>query len=159
MIRGTITVCCLVSREWNRIFTPVLYENIVLPSSKGSEYITYQSLLLRTFRHTQPSRKALVKAMTIAPAEDVSTANFLSICFSMPNLRKVTLEIQELDPATLHPDFAEHLHSLSRRCTIQMGRNPTAIKWNSLPSCINFIRRSKSLSSGFRVASSDGDGK
>ena len=90
VVQSTLAACCLVSREWNRISTPVLFGDIFLGVKNP---LLAQSLLHRTFRHTQPAHKALVKTMTIAPAEDGSTANLLSICFSMPNLRKIILHL------------------------------------------------------------------
>ena len=107
-----------------------------------------RSLLHRTFRQTQPTHKALVKTMTITPAEDGSTANSLSICFSFPNLHKLIIDLPEVNPATLHSSFAQNLRSLSRCCAIQMRGDSMGVidtRWQSLPIWINFIRRSRSI--------------
>ena len=70
----------------------------------------------------------------------------------MPNLRKLVLEFEEpniFHPAALHANFAQHLRSLSKHCTIQMQRgfefddDSISIGFDALPSCISFIRRSK----------------
>ena len=154
VIQSTLAACCLVSHEWNRIFTPILYEDIFL---RGKKLLVTQSLLLCTFRKTQPTRKALVKTMTIAPAEDGSTANLLSICFSLPNLRKLILDFEEFDLSTLNPNFVQQLRSLSTRCTIQMGEDGHNVEiggWESLPSYIDFTRRTKSTSHMFWTSSS-----
>ena len=154
--QSTLAACCLVSREWNRIFTPVLYEEIFLGEKKP---LLTQSLLHRTFRQTQPAHKALVKTMTIAPAEDGSTANLLSICFKMPNLQKLILESKKFDPSTLHPNFVQHIRSLSKCCIIEMGEDGDYVDvggWESLPRYIGFTRRSKSTLLRFSTSYSDG---
>ena len=147
--QSTLAACCLVSREWNRIFTPFLYEDIFLA---GKDPILTQSLLHRTLRHTQSAHKALVNTMRIAPAQDGSTANLLSICFRMPNLRKLILDFERFNLSTLNPNFAQQLRSLSRPCTIQVGEDGHHVHtggWGSLSSYINFTRRSKSASDIF----------
>ena len=149
VIQNTLAACCLVSREWNKIFTPVLYGDIFLGKKKP---LLTRSLLHRTFRQTQPAHKALVKTMTIAPAEDGSTANLLSICFSLPNLRKLILDFEIFDLSTLNPNFVQQLQSLPTSCTIQMGEDRRYVHighWGSLPSYIHFARRSKLAFHGF----------
>ena len=149
VIQRTLAACCLVSHEWNRTFTPILYGDIFLA---GNKPLLTQSLLHRTFRQIQPTHKALVKTMRIAPAEDGSTANLLSICFSLPNLRKLILHFKVFDLSTLNPNFAQQLRSLSTPCTIQMGEDVHYMSvggWESLPSYINFTRRSKLASPRF----------
>ena len=139
----TMVACCLVCHEWNRIFTPILYTDIHLGGKKS---LLTRSLLHRTFRYTQPSRTSLVKTMSIEPAEDGSTADSLSICFSLPNLQKLTLEFWNIDLALLHPNFAQSLRSLSRCCTIEMGRSYSAkitTQWQSLTRWVSFIRCSR----------------
>ena len=148
----TITACCLVAREWNIIFTPVLYEDIFLGTNNPG---LTQLLLHRTFRRIQPAHKALVRTMTITPAGDGSTANLLSICFSMRNLRRLILDFKRFNLSTLHPNFAQQLRSLSKYCTILM--EDVEVDWESLPSYINFTRRSKSISDIFWVDSSHGE--
>ena len=159
VIQSTLAACCLVSHEWNRIFTPMLYENIILGGKKS---LLTRSLLQRTFRHTQPTYKALVRTMTIELAEDGSTANSLSICFSLPNLHKLIIDLKRADPATLHSNFAQNLQSLSRCCAIQMRRdlgsdNDIRTQWQSLPIWINFIRRSRSIPCSLLAYSSGGE--
>ena len=151
VIKSTLAACCLVSHEWNRIFTPMLYENIILGGKKS---LLTRSLLQRTFRHTQPTYKALVRTMTIELAEDGSTANSLSICFSFSNLHKLIIDFREVDPATLHSNFAQNLQSLSRCCAVQMRGDfsidgEIVTQWQSLPIWINFIRRSRLILCGF----------
>ena len=156
VIRSTLVACCLVSREWNRIFTPVLYENILLGRKKS---LLTRSLLHRTFRHIKPTHKALVRTMTIELAEDGSTANSLSICFSLPNLHKLIIDIPELDPPSLHSNFAQNLQSLSRCCAVQMRgdiQNKIVTRWQSLSIWINFIRRSRSIPCHLFTLSSGG---
>ena len=159
IIQRTLAACCLVSREWNRIFTPILYGDIFLGKKKS---LVTRSLLYRTFRQTQPARKPLVKTMTIALAEDGSTANLLSICFSMPNLRKLILDFENFDLSTLHPDFVQQLRSLSKCCTIQVVKcngNVIVNQWKLLSGYVDFTRRSKSTSRGFRVLDMKSIGK
>ena len=154
VIQRTLAACCLVSHEWNRIFTPILYGDIFLT---GKKPLLTRSLLHRTFRQTQPAHKALVKTMRIAPAEDGSIANLLSICFMMPNLRKLILDFKKFDLSTLHPNVVQQLRSLSRPCTIQMGEDGHDVNiggWESLPRYIGFTRRSKSTSWRFHGNSS-----
>ena len=86
VVQSTLAACCLVSREWNRTFTPILYKDIVLGGNKS---LLTRSLLRRTFQHTRPTNAILVKTMTIEPADDGSTTNLLSICFRFPNLQKL----------------------------------------------------------------------
>ena len=153
--QSTLAACCLVSQEWNRICTPVLYSDIFL--GKKNSLLT-RSLLYRTLQHTRLDRKALVRTMTIEPAEDGSTSNLLSICFAIPNLRNLILKFTMFDLSALHPEFAQQLRSLSRCCTVQMVDSPTGnvkISWESLPVGINFIRRSKSTSCVFSKPLSD----
>ena len=158
MKQSTLAACCLVSHEWNRIFTPMLCENIILGGKKS---LLTRSLLHRTFQHTKPTHKALVKTMTIELVKDGSTATSLSICFSLPHLHKLLIDFQRVDPATLHPNFAQNLKSLSRCCSIQMRGDFSPEKnirtqWKSLPIWINFIRRSRLIPCGFVVNISGG---
>lgn len=151
VVQSTLAACCIVSREWNRTFTPILYKDIVLGGSKS---LLARSLLRRTFQHTRPTNATLVKTMTIEPAHDGSTANLLSIClcFNFPNLQKLMLNFRNTDPAAIHPNFAQILRSLSRRCTIQMGNTYSDLaftKWKSLPLWINFIQRSRFIPCSF----------
>ena len=155
VIQSTLAACCLVSREWNRIFTPILYGDIFLA---GKKPLLTRSLLHRTLCQTQPAHKALVKTMTIVPAEDGSTANLLSICFSLPNLRKLILDLERFDLSTLNPNFVLQLRSLSKACTIQMGEdgdNVNVSHWGSLPRYIDFTRRSKLTSPRFSAGTLD----
>ena len=156
IIQSTLVACCLVSHEWNRIFTPVLYGDIFLG---GGNSLLTRSLLHRTFRHTRPAHKALVRTITIAPAEDGSTANLLSICFSLPNLCKLILDFKEFNLSTLHPSVVQQLQSLSEYCTIQMLEDDGGdvdVSWGLLPSYVNFTRRSKSTSHMFWMYSLGG---
>ena len=156
VIQSTLAACCLVSCEWNRIFTPILYRDIFLG---GKKPVLTQSLLHHTLRQTQPAHKTFVKTIRISPAEDGSTANLLSICFSLPNLRKLILDSNKFDFSALHPRFAEQLRSLSTSCTIQIGEDGHSVGiggWESLSSYINFTRRSKSTSGKFWIVSSGG---
>ena len=148
----TLAACCLVSREWNRIFTPILYEDITLPSEEPRHLIS-QSLLLRTFRHTQPGHKYLVREMSIELAKDGSIADVLSICFSMPQLRKLTLEFEKINPSTLHPNFAQQLRSLSKRCLIHVYQGSLSVNWLTLRSSVDFVRRSNLTIREFRINS------
>ena len=149
VIQSTLAACCLVSHEWNRIFTPLLYGDIFLA---GKKPLLTRSLLHRTFRQAQPTHKVLVKTMTISPAEDGSTANLLSICFSLPNLRKLILDFEKFDLSTLNPNFVHQLRSLSTLCTIHIGEDGHNVhirSWGSLPGYIDFMRRCKSTSPRF----------
>ena len=155
----TLAACCLVSHEWNRIFTPMLYENIILGGKKS---LLTRSLLYRTFQRTKPTHKALVRTMTIELADDGSTANSLSICFGFPNLHKLIINIPtKVDPSTLHSNFAQTLQSLSRCCAIKMRGDlidkEIGTQWQSLPTCINFIRRSRSIPCGLFAFGSGGE--
>ena len=157
VIRSTLATFCLVSHEWNRIFTPVLYDDIDI--DLGEKSFLTQSHLCRTLRYTRPAHKALVKTMTIIPVQDGSAANLLSICFTMPNLRTLILKFDQFDPAVLHPNFAQHLLSLSKRCTIQMQRSSAEfvqISWERLSICMDFIRRSRLTQCRFLMGSSSG---
>ena len=159
VIQSTLAACCLVSREWNRIFTPILYKDILL---KGKNSLLTRSLLHRTFQHTKPTHKALVRTMSIELAEDGSTANSLSICFSFPNLYKLIIDLPEVEvnPATLHSSFSQNLQSLSRCCSMQMVGDymgGIATQWQSLPIWINFIRRSRSIPCGLFADGSEGE--
>ena len=158
VIQSTLAACCLVSHEWNRIFTPMLYENIILGGKKS---LLTRSLLHRTFKHTKPTHKALVRTMTIELAEDGSTANSLSICFSLVNLHKLIIQVPKVDPTTLHSNFAQSLRSLSRCCAIQMRGDlvgkEIATQWQSLPIWINFIRRSRLIPCGLFACTSEGE--
>ena len=72
-IRESFVTCCLVCREWNKTFTPILYRNITL----GPKTTTLtRSLLRRTLEHTRPSHKTLVVTMHISSAEDGTASNF-----------------------------------------------------------------------------------
>ena len=54
------------------------------------------------------------------------------------------------DIPTLHPNFVQQLRSLSKCCTIQMAEGKVLdVDWGSLPSYIDFARRSKSASRTF----------
>ena len=135
--------------------SPVLYGDILLGREKS---LLTQSLLLCTLRKTQPTHKTLVKTMTIVPTEDGSIANLLSICFIMPNLRKLILDFERFDLSTLNPNVVQQLRSLSMPCTIQIGEDGHFVDiggWGSLPSYIDFTRCSKLTSRGFRLFSSD----
>ena len=156
VVQSTLAACCLVSHEWNRIFTPILYANIFLGRTKS---LLSRSLLHRTLRHTKPIHKALVRTITIEPAEDGSTANLLSICFnfSFPNFHKLILDFEGIDPAKLHPNFARNIRSLSKSCIVQMRRgNDESIStdWKSFWRWIGFIRYSKSTPCSFEMVSS-----
>ena len=157
VVQSILAACCLVSREWYGIFCPILYENIFLGETNP---LLTRSLLHRTFHQTQPAHKALVKTMTIALAEDGSTTNLLSICFSLPNLQKLILDFGRSNLSTLHPNFVEQLRSLSKSCAIHMVEDAEGDvnigTWGSLPSFINFTRRSRSTSCRFWAGYSGG---
>ena len=153
VVQSTLAACCLASGEWNSIFTPILYKNIFLGGKQPS---LSRSLLHDTFQHTQPAHQALVETIIIKPTADGSTANLLPLCFRFifPNLRKVILEFQGIDPATIHPYFVHNLRSLSRRCTIQLTRDhdvPLFISWEPFLPWLSFIRHSRSTPCGFTV--------
>ena len=155
-IYHTLTKWCLVSREWNKNLTRFLYEYIIL-GRKGP--LRAQLLLHHTFRHTKPDYKSFVKIMEIVPAEDGSTAGLLSICLSMPNLCRLRLKFDGMNPAALPPNLAQMLRSLPRDCTAQLGKdcNDTIdIKWVSLSAWISFIRSSKLILCKFRMISLGG---
>ena len=156
--QSTLAACCLVSHEWNRIFTPILYEHIHLGRNKS---LLTRSLLHRTFQHTKPTHKALVRTVTIELAKDGSTANSLSICFSFPNLHKLIIDLKSVNPTTLHSNFAQNLQSLSRCCCIQMRGDligkEIATQWKSLPIWINFFRRSRSIPCCLFASASGGE--
>ena len=156
LIQRALLACCLVSREWNMIFTPVLYEEIFLGHKNP---LLTQSLLHRTLRYTQPAHKALVKTMMMKPKEDGSSSSILSICFSSPHLRKLILSLNEFDLSALHPNFVQQLRSLSKRCIVQIVEDDedyVDVDWASLPRYIDFTRRSKSTSRKFWTTPSGG---
>ena len=158
IIQNTLVACCLVSRGWNAFFTPILYGDIFLG---GKRTLLTRPLLHRTFRRTRPAHKALVKTVTIEPAEDGSTASLLSICssFSLPNLSKLILKFEVFDLADLHPNFAQNVRFLSRCCTVQIGRgynDRVRTNWKALSGWISFIRRSQSTPCSFEVSPSGG---
>ena len=156
VIQSTLAACCLVCREWNRIFTPILYGDILL--GPGKEPLLTRSLLYRTLRHTQPAHKTLIKTITVTSAKNGSTANLLSICFIVPNLRKLILDFKTFDLSELHPNLAQQLWSLSKCCKIQMPEsnsgNVGVDGWARLPIYIEFTRRSRSASCKFWAGSS-----
>ena len=160
VIRSTLAACCLVCREWNRAFTPILYADIFLGGKKS---LLTRSLLHRTFQHTRPTHIALVRTITIEPAEDGSTANLLStsFIFSFPNLHKLILRLWKIDPAALHPNFAQNLRSLSRSCTVQLGGDTVTpeLTWELLPHWVRLIRHSLSTSYKFIVDNDNSDGE
>ena len=154
--RRTLAACCLVSREWTTISTSFLYGDICLG---GRESLLTRYLLHRTFQQTHPAHKALVKTVTIAPAEDGSTANLLSICLNLPNLSKLLLKFDGIDLSELHPDFTQQLRSLPKCCTIKIVENQfgeVVVDWELLPSYINFTRRLNSTSRNFKIKYADG---
>ena len=158
VIQSTLAACCLVSHEWNRIFTPMLCENIILGGKKS---LLTRSLLHRTFQHTKPTHKALVRTMTIELAEDGSTANSLSTCFSFPNLHRLIIDLPTVNPATLHSNFAQSLRSLSRCCAIQMrGKHgyekEIVTEWQSISIWRSFIRRSRLIPCGLSAGAVGG---
>ena len=155
---ATLRSCCLVSREWNTVFTPLLYEVVHITRRKSA------SLLRHIFKFTHPSHKRQVKTVIIEHAQDGSTANSLSLCFAMPNLQEVVFgfpsQVFEFDPAALHAKFAWHLNSLSRRCTIQMLENREGrveITRRTLPRHLNLMRSSRSTTYNFWLESEDGE--
>ena len=77
----------------------------------------------------------------------------------MPNLRKLILDFKNFDLSTLNPNFVQHLRALSTRCTTQIGADVHSVDiggWGSLPSYIDFMRRSKSTSRRFLASSIGG---
>ena len=155
--QSTLAACCLVSREWNGIFTSVLYSHIYLGKTKS---LLTRSLLHRTLHHTQPSHKILVKKMTIECTDDGSTANLLAICFSLPNLCKLVLAFTKPELSTLHPNFAQQLRSLSRHYTadmVEIHDGNVETYWYSLNSFINFIRYSRATLHRFWVDCQGGE--
>lgn len=57
----TLGSCCLVCREWNKAFTPLLYEEIVLNDDLK---FTSTALLRRTIWHDRPDHGSLIKRIT-----------------------------------------------------------------------------------------------
>ena len=156
VIQGTLAACCLVSREWNRIYTPILYADIFLGRKKP---LRTRSLLHRTFQHIKQAHKALVKTVIIRHAEDGSTSNLLSICFSLPNLRRLILDFERYELSALHPSFVQQLQLLSKGCTVQMMEDSGGnvdVSWGLLPRYIKFVQRAKSTSRKFWTESAGG---
>ena len=154
LYRATVANCCLVSREFNRIFTPVLYNHILLD---GQETPLTSSLLLRTFQDKK--RSHMVYRMTIGLKADGSNASLLSLCFGMPNLCQLALRIDIPCLSTLHPNVAQYLRTLSRNCVIRVlgcCENSIRTNWELLPSWLSFIQCSKLDLCHFLLESLDG---
>ena len=142
VIRRTLTASCLVCWEWNKLFTPLLYRNITL--SRGTSPFNV-SILRRILWHVRPNYKAFISTIKVEGAKDVSTAGFwLAVSLNLPNLCNLTLD--GLDPAILHPRFAQHIRLLYKRCTVVLRRNVNYggnTKWESLQGWLRFLRSSQ----------------
>ena len=153
LIQKTLASWSLVCHEWNRVFTPLLYQSIVVGK-------TGPSLTEERLREVEPTHKALIRTIRVKAAEGVSTANILlGLIPGLPNLRELTLD--GLVPPRLHPDFPKHISSLSKKCTVRLRYGEGyggLVDWKLLPQWIKFIRRSgvAHCELGMHYDSSDG---
>ena len=106
---------CLVSHQWNRTFTPLLYVDVTLDDhNAGMELPTL--LLRRTLWHTHPARKDLIERMQVFSSRKSPSTLWMVVLSNLPNLRE--LMIHQFDHSQFHPKLAQHIRSLSKRCTI-----------------------------------------
>ena len=132
---------CLVSHQWNRTFTPLLYVDVTLDDhNAGMELPTL--LLRRTLWHTQPARKDLIERMQVFSSKKSPSTLWMVVLSNLPNLRE--LMIHQFDHSQFHPKLAQHIRSLSKRCTILL--NPASIlriEPQSIPGWVRFLRSSQ----------------
>ena len=139
LIQKTLASWSLVCHEWNRVFTPLLYQSIVVGK-------TGPSLTEERLREVEPTHKALIRTIRVEAAEDVSPANVLfGLISGLPNLHELTLDGLLLSKC--HRRFPQLIHSLSRKCMVKLRYTQEhgggRVRWEILPNWITSIQQSR----------------
>ena len=157
--QDTLTSSCLVTREWNRLFTPFLYRNIVLDDNKSASSVR---LLFRTLSHTGSLQRGLIQKVSLTLTPQPRESIWLLISLNLPNLLEVTLNC--FDYSNFYSTLPQYLRSLSKRCIVVL--NPTrggcmSIGPESICRWARFLRTSQPSSCEIDVAfkESRSDGK
>ena len=149
-LQRTLASCCLVCWEWNRTFTPHLYQSIVF-ADDFSNSVHIISQLRRTLWHVQPKYTHIIKKITILTSEAAKACTWLSVLSKLPNLRE--LRINGFDHSQFHPKLAQHLRALSARCAIKLnpGVTDVLVPRNSISRWFRFLRQAQPQACVLRI--------
>ena len=149
-LQRTLASCCLVCWEWNRTFTPHLYQSIVF-ADDFSNSVHIVSQLRRTLWHVQPKYTHLIKKITILTSEAAKACTWLPVLSKLPNLRE--LRINGFDHSQFHPKLTQHLRALSARCAIKLniGVTDVLVPRTSISRWFRFLRHAQPQSCVLRI--------
>lgn len=121
---------CLVCCEWNKIFIPLLYEEIILIGNK------MVSNLFRTIWRDQTNHRSLIRRIMVY--DNLSTSGRTSLLAHLSNL--VHLEIKRFDCLHFPLNFPRVRRLLSSPCTVEI--HASLIHTHPISHLLRFIRRS-----------------
>ena len=127
VIIQTLYSCCLVCYYWNQVFTPALYQTLIIDRA-------IESNLLHTLWHVRPEYQKFVKVITIQ--SDLSPSGWTTLLTQFPNIEQ--LNINKFDLLQCPPKFSQCLRLLPRSCKIRI-HGTTADTHRA----IRFIKRTK----------------
>ena len=131
--RTSLWSCCLVCREWHELFTPALYEMIVIDKEKMGTH------LFRTLLHHKPSYKRLIRAIEVECHN--SPHGWTPILAQLPNLHNLTMH--QFNLAHSHPELAPFLRFLPNGCDTRLYGEEVLFHPQLLPRTLRFIRSSQ----------------
>ena len=135
----TLAACCLVCHEWCRLFSPLLYAELILDGAFNDASHLYH-----------PRYKKLIKKLTIDLRLEYHIQSVWTLLSSnMPNLCELVIE--QFDHSKFHPRLAQCLRSLSRRCNVILCPPTLPIKPKLIPGWFRFLRSSQPSSCNFTV--------
>ncbi|KAK7681426.1 hypothetical protein QCA50_015518 [Cerrena zonata] len=111
--RYTFYSCCLVCHDWNRLFTPLLYERIFLYNDEKA------LLLCHTLWKLQPAHRNLVEDICILFDKISSHSSWTIVLTKLPNLKHV--HIIHLDIVYIHPRFSLITKLLLKHCQVSVS--------------------------------------
>lgn len=114
-LKAEIRAFCLVCRDWNLIFTPLLYRVIAFGMYDKKE----MALLYGTLSRVQPARRDLVHIISLYFTPETPDENkWMVLLNQLPNLRE--LRISNLDISHLLPISSHCLKRLSKHCRVRL---------------------------------------
>ena len=131
--RKSLWSCCLVCREWNELFTPALYETIVIDNEKMGTYL-FQTLL-----RYRPTHKDLIHAIEVECHN--SPHGWTPILVQLPNLRDLTMH--QFDLSRSHPRLSRLFRVLPDGCETWIYGEEVFFHQQLLPQTFQFIRHSQ----------------
>ncbi|KAK7688470.1 hypothetical protein QCA50_008008 [Cerrena zonata] len=129
--------CCLVCRYWNKLFIPVLYEEILLDPYKPK----LVSRLLHSLWHIKPEYKNLIRRLIVY--SDKSTKGWTPILLQLPNL--LSLSIGDFDLSYCHLRFPQFLNRLPPQCKTCIFGKTVRIHPSSIRRLVQFLQHTQPI--------------